>query len=70
MSMRGDDQRQTAMFSYLTLAQRIAADHPARQIRVLVEPGAVADGWRVGEVVRGQGAVRRSLRNVCCEPRC
>jgi len=37
MSMRGDDQRQTAMFSYLTLAQRIAADHPARQIRVLVD---------------------------------
>ena len=25
------------MFSYLTLAQRIAADHPARQIRVLVD---------------------------------
>jgi transposase len=37
MSMRGDDQRQTAMFSYLTLAQRIAANHPARQIRVLVD---------------------------------
>jgi len=26
------------MFSYLTLAQRIPADHPARQIRVLVDP--------------------------------
>src|ERR1035438_432277 len=37
ISMRGDDQRQSAMFSYLTLAQRIAADHPARQIRVLVD---------------------------------
>ena len=35
--MRGDDQKQTAMFSYLTLAQRIPADHPARQIRVLVD---------------------------------
>jgi transposase len=35
--MRGDDQQQTAMFSYLTLAQRIPADHPARQIRVLVD---------------------------------
>jgi hypothetical protein len=30
--MRGDDQQQTAMFSYLTLAQRIPADHPARQL--------------------------------------
>jgi transposase len=35
--MRGNDQQQTAMFSYLTLAQRIPADHPARQIRVLVD---------------------------------
>ena len=25
------------MFSYLTLAHRIPADHPARQIRVLVD---------------------------------
>ena len=35
--MRGNDQQQTAMFSYLTLAQRIPADHPVRQIRVLVD---------------------------------
>jgi transposase len=35
--MRGDDQQRTAMFSYLTLAQRIPSDHPARQIRVLVD---------------------------------
>ena len=37
VSMRGDDQKQAAMFSYLTLAQRIPADHPARQIRVLAD---------------------------------
>ena len=35
--MRGNDQKQTAMFSYLTLAQRIPTDHPARQIRALVD---------------------------------
>ena len=35
--MRGDDQKQTAMFSYITLAQRIPADHPARQIRALAD---------------------------------
>jgi len=35
--MRGDDPKQAAMFSYLTLAQRIPADHPARQIRALVD---------------------------------
>ena len=35
--MRGDDQKQAAMFSYLTLAQRIPPDHPARQIRALAD---------------------------------
>ena len=35
--MRGEDDKQTAMYSYVTLAQRIPADHPARQIRVLVD---------------------------------
>jgi hypothetical protein len=30
--MRGDDQKQTAMFSYLTLAQRIPMDHPAHNL--------------------------------------
>jgi transposase len=35
--MRGDDEKQSSMYSYVTLAQRIPADHPARQIRVLVD---------------------------------
>src|SRR5208337_2513277 len=35
--MRGDELKQTAMYSYVTLAQRIPADHPAREIRVLVD---------------------------------
>jgi transposase len=35
--MRGDEQKQTAMYSYVTLEQRIAADHPARQIRAMVD---------------------------------
>ena len=34
--MRGEDQKQTAMYSYVTLTQRIPADHPARQLRTLV----------------------------------
>lgn len=35
--MRGDDERQSAMFSYVTLAQRIPLDHPARAIREMVD---------------------------------
>jgi transposase len=35
--MRGEDQKQTAMYSYVTLAQRIPADHPARAIRAMVD---------------------------------
>jgi len=35
--MRGDDKQQAAMFSYVTLEQRIPLDHPARQIRALAD---------------------------------
>jgi transposase len=35
--MRGTDQQQSTMYSYVTLEQRIPADHPVRQIRVLVD---------------------------------
>jgi len=35
--MRGQDPEQAAMFSYLTLEQRIPADHPLRAIRALTD---------------------------------
>lgn len=35
--MRGDDKRAEGMFSYVRLEERIAADHPLRAIRALVE---------------------------------
>jgi transposase len=35
--MRGDDQKQAAIFSYVTLDQRIPVDHPLREIRVLAD---------------------------------
>jgi transposase len=35
--MRGEDQKQGAMYSYVSMEQRISAEHPARQIRVLVD---------------------------------
>jgi transposase len=35
--MRGHDREQAAMFSYITLEQRIPADHPLRAIRALTD---------------------------------
>ncbi len=35
--MRGDDKQQSAMFSYVTMEQRIAPDHPMRRIRALTD---------------------------------
>jgi transposase len=35
--MRGHDREQPAMFSYITLEQRIPADHPLRAIRALTD---------------------------------
>jgi transposase len=37
MNMRGDDKQQAAMFSYLTMEQRIPADHPMRRIRAMAD---------------------------------
>src|ERR1700690_1867859 len=35
--MRGEDEKQSAMFSYVTLEQRIAKDHPLRSIRLMTD---------------------------------
>ncbi len=35
--MRGNDKQQAAMFSYVTMEQRIAPDHPMRRIRALAD---------------------------------
>jgi len=35
--MRGDDQQQTGMFSYVSLEERVPQDHPLRAIRRLVD---------------------------------
>ena len=36
--MRGEDVRQDVLFSYRSVEDRIAADHPLRGMRALVEP--------------------------------
>ena len=35
--MRGHDQKQDAVFSYLSPEERVPADHPLRKIRLLVD---------------------------------
>ncbi len=35
--MRGDDQQQGSMYSYVTMERRIRKDHPVRRIRGLVD---------------------------------
>ena len=35
--MRGDDQHQDGMFSYISPDQRVPQDHPLRMIRSLVD---------------------------------
>ena len=35
--MRGDDQQQEGVFSYVSLEQRVPKDHPLRAIRRLVD---------------------------------
>src|SRR3954471_22282958 len=37
-AMRGSDHPQTAMFSYVSIEDRIPADHPLRAIQTLVNP--------------------------------
>ena len=35
--MRGDDQQQSAMFSYISAEQRVPKDHPLLAIRSMVD---------------------------------
>src|SRR6204780_4357594 len=35
--MRGEDEKQSAMFSYVSLERRIPTDHPLRSIRVMTD---------------------------------
>jgi transposase len=35
--MRGDEEKQSGMFSYVTMEQRIAADHPVRALRAMAD---------------------------------
>jgi len=53
--MRGEERKQAAMFSYVTLEQRIAPDHPARQIRALVDRALAALDGDFEQLYSGTG---------------
>jgi transposase len=53
--MRGDDEQQAGMFSYVTLEQRISADHPARQIRALVDRALERMDGELGKLYSATG---------------
>ena len=64
--MRGPDQKQDAVFSYVSPEQRVPADHPLRQIRALVD-GILKDmspqfGKLYSDVGRPSIAPERLLR--------
>ena len=70
-SMRGEERKQAAMFSYITLEQRIPAEHPARRIRAMVDR-ALADldtDFNDRTIAGNAGAAVNSDRHALC-PAC
>jgi len=53
--MRGPDTQQSAMFSYLSPEQRVPADHPLRQIRVMVDQALKALSPALGQMYAAFG---------------
>jgi transposase len=53
--MRGNDQQQGAVFSYVSLEQRVPADHPLRKIRAMVDEALVALSPRLTELYSTTG---------------
>ena len=55
VAMRGEDQRSEGFFSYLRLETRIAADHPLRAIRELVDAALAQLSRALGKVYARDG---------------
>ena len=57
--MRGDDQNQSPMFSYLSAEERVPADHPLREIRRMTDEALRRLSGRFAEIYSPLG--RRSI---------
>ena len=53
--MRGDDQQQDGVFSYVSLEQRVPTDHPLRAIRKMVDEALRELSGAFGELYAGTG---------------
>src|SRR4051812_26101686 len=62
--MRGPDPKQDAVFSYVSPEQRVPADHPLRQIRILVDGVLKEMSPQFGKVGRPSIAPERLLRTL------
>ena len=67
--MRGVDDRSVGMFSYVRLEDRIAADHPLRAIRALVEEVLSIFRFDLLSFIHTQ-ADHRSRPSSCSRRRC
>ena len=69
IGMRGEGQQQGAMFSYVTMEQRIPADHPIRRIRGMVDE-SLRQMDRVCRRCTREVVGHRLPRNGFCERSC
>ena len=60
--MRGQDTRQAAMFSYVSLEERIPADHPLRAIGAVTERAEDRDASQQSPSVPGLFATTAGAR--------
>src|SRR4051794_3889132 len=66
MTMRGDDQQQSSLYSYLSPEQRVPADHPLRVIRRLVDTVLKAFSALRRDVRRGRTPLHRPRAVAAC----
>jgi hypothetical protein len=68
--MRGEDQRSGSLFSYVDLEARVAADHPLRPIRMIVNDALNELSGAFAALYSGLGRPsippERLLRDCCC----
>ena len=68
--MRGADLQQLGMFSYVSLEERVPADHPIRKLRLLVDVILGELDGVFAERYAARWTAHRFRRSACCEPRC